>query len=78
MVTLLSTVHSDKGTETPDPEKKLEVITYYNTTKGGIDNMDQMVKWFTSKKNWKMAHGNILQHAGHQRSKRFYYMDVPQ
>ena len=40
VVTLLSTMHLDKGTESPDPEKKPEVITYYNATKGSVDTMD--------------------------------------
>ena len=56
-VTLLSTMHSDKGTESPAPEKKPEVITYYNARKGGVDTMDQMVRWFTSKRKtrrWPM------------------------
>ena len=50
MVTLLSTMHLDKGTESPGPEKKTEVITYYNATKGGVDTTDQMVRWFTTKR----------------------------
>ena len=57
VVTFLSTMHSDKGTESPAPEKKSEVIMYYNATKGGVDTMDQMVRWFTSKRKtrrWPM------------------------
>ena len=50
MVTLLSTMHLDKGTESPGPEKKPEVITYYNAKKGGVDTTDQMVRWFTTKR----------------------------
>ena len=56
-VTLLSTMHSDKGTKSPAPEKKPEVITYYNPTKSGVDTMDQMVRCFTSKRKtrrWPM------------------------
>ena len=40
------------------PEKKPQVITYYNATKSGVDTMDQMVRWFTSKRKtrrWPMA-----------------------
>ena len=60
MVTLVSTVHSDKGTESPDLEKKPEVITYYHATNGAVlvDTMDQMVRWFTSKRKtrrWPMV-----------------------
>ena len=36
VVTLLSAMHLDKGTELPGPEKKPEVITYYNGTKSGV------------------------------------------
>ena len=50
VVTLLSTMHLDKGTESPGPEKKPEVITYYNATKDGVNIMDQMVRWFTTKR----------------------------
>ena len=58
VVTLLSTMHLVKGTESPGPEKKTEVITYYNATKGSIDTMDQMVRWFTTKRKtqrWPMV-----------------------
>ena len=58
MVTLLSTMHLVKGTESPGPEKKTEVITYYNATKGGVDTMDQIVRWFTTKRKtqrWPMV-----------------------
>ena len=50
VVTLLSTVHSGKGTESPAPEKKSKVITYYKATKGGVDTMGQMVRLCTSKR----------------------------
>ena len=50
VVTLLSIMHLVKGTESPGPEKKPEVITYYNATKGGVDTINQMVRWFTTKK----------------------------
>ena len=58
VVTFLSTMHSDEGTESPAPEKKPLVITYYNATKGGVDTTDQMVKWFTFKRKtrrWPMV-----------------------
>ena len=51
VVTLLTTMHLDKSTESPGLEKKPEVITYYNATKSGVlDTMDQMVRWFTTKR----------------------------
>ena len=50
VVTLLSTMHLVKSTESPGLEKKLEVVTYYNATKGGVDIMDQIVRCFTTKR----------------------------
>ena len=58
VVTFLSTMHLDKGTKSPGPEKKPEVITYYNATKGGVETMDQMVRWFTTERKtrrWPMV-----------------------
>ena len=58
VVTLLSTMHSDKGIESPVSEKKPDIITYYNATNGVVDTMDQMVIWFTSKRKtrrWSMV-----------------------
>ena len=58
VVTVLSTIHLDEGAKSPGPEKKPEVITYYNATKGGVDTMDQMVRWFTTKRKtrrWPMV-----------------------
>ena len=58
VVTFLSTMHSDKGTESPASEKKPLVITYYNAWKGGVGVMDQMVRWFASKRKtrrWPMV-----------------------
>ena len=57
-VTPLSAMHSDKGTESPAPEKKSEIITYYNATKSGVDTTHQMVRWFISKRKtrrWPMV-----------------------
>ena len=58
VVTLLRTIHSDEGTKSPAPKKKPEVISYYNATKGGVDAMDQKVRWFTFKRKtrrWPLA-----------------------
>ena len=59
MVTLLSTMHLDKGTESPGMEKKPEVITYYNAKKGGVDTMDQMVRWFTTKRKTRKFYNKL-------------------
>ena len=53
VVTLLSTMHLVKGTESPCLKKKPEVVTYYNATKGGVDTMDQIVRWFTTKEKFE-------------------------
>ena len=71
MVTLLSTMHLDKGTESPGPEKKPEVITYYNAKKGGVDTMDQMVRWFTTKRKTRRW-ATVIFYNGYQRSKRIF------
>ena len=41
---LVSTVHNDKGIESCG-ENKPEIFQYYNSTKGGVDSLDQMV-WY--------------------------------
>ena len=51
-------MHLDKGTKSPGPEKKPKTITYYNATEGGVDTMNQMVRWFTTKRKtqrWSMV-----------------------
>ena len=57
VVTLLSTMHNDKGIESPG-ETKPEIIQYYNSTKGGVDTMDQMVRYYSTKRmtrRWPMV-----------------------
>jgi len=57
VVTLLSTMHLSKGEEVGS-EKKPEVIMYYNSTKGGVDTMDQLVRGYSTKRmtrRWPMA-----------------------
>ena len=41
-VVLLSTLHHDESLQEGSIRKKPEIITYYNSTKGGVDIMDQM------------------------------------
>ena len=38
-------MHNDKGIESLG-ETKPEIIQYYNSTKGGVDTMDQMVRYY--------------------------------
>ena len=60
VVTLMSTMHfsnrEDVGSET-----KPEVIMYYNSTKGGVDTMDQLVRDYSTKRMTRRGpNGNIL------------------
>ncbi|GFN88323.1 PiggyBac transposable element-derived protein 4-like protein [Plakobranchus ocellatus] len=41
VVTLLSTMHSDKAVS--EDEKKPDIVAFYNSTKGRVDGMDQKV-----------------------------------
>ena len=38
-VTLLSSMHTDKAVE-DNTKNKLEIVTFYNSSEGGIDTMD--------------------------------------
>ena len=49
IVTLLSTMHNDKGIESHS-ENKPGIIQYYNSTKGGRDDMHQMVRYYSIKR----------------------------
>lgn len=49
-VIMLSTMHHDKSIVEDHPKKKPEIITFYNSTKGGVDGMDQKVRYYTSKR----------------------------
>lgn len=48
-VTILSSMHATKDIEKPS-KNKTEVVCFYNSTKGGVDNMDQMAKQYTCKR----------------------------
>ena len=57
VVTLLSTMHNDRGSEA-GAENKPEIIRYYNSTKGGVDTLDQMVRCYSKKRmtrRWPMV-----------------------
>lgn len=56
VVTLLSTMHYDKGREMTSKNVP-EIISYYNSTKGGVDTMDQMTRCYSVKRmtrRWPM------------------------
>jgi hypothetical protein len=56
-VILLSSLHHNKAID-DEQKKKPEIILYYNSTKGGVDRMDQMVQTYSCKrktKRWPMT-----------------------
>lgn len=56
-VILLSTLHSSKTID--ELSKKPEIITFYNSTKGGVDTFDQMVHNYTvarKTKRWPLRY----------------------
>lgn len=57
-VTLLSTYHSSVEIHHQEPEKKPEIIKFYNRTKGGVDVLDKLVGTYRCKRKvnrWPMA-----------------------
>jgi len=53
---MLSTMHHDSATEGED--RKPQVILYYNSTKGDVDNMDKMATSYSCRRKnnrWLMA-----------------------
>ena len=55
-VLLISTMHKDNSVS--GLMTKLEIIQYYNKTKGGVDNMDKMLQHFYTKRQtlrWPLA-----------------------
>ena len=64
-VLLLSTMHN---TKTVDPNKKPEIINFYNSTKGGVDTFDQMVHTYSvsrKTRRWPLRYFyGILDQAG--------------
>lgn len=50
LVTLLSTMHNDGKNDKSNEKKKPEIILSYNTTKAGVDTMDQMTRCYTVKR----------------------------
>lgn len=49
-VILLSSMHHDISIDNEHPKLKPEMIKQYNTTKGGVDQMDQLVSNYTCKR----------------------------
>ena len=57
VVPMLSTMHSQLDVAATS-DKKAEVILYYNSTKGGVDTLDRMVRTYTCKRmtrKWPFA-----------------------
>ena len=55
-VILLSTMHHSSKID--EETKKSEINLYYNSTKGGVDTLDQSL--FDKEKNMQMAHCTVL------------------
>lgn len=56
IVTMLSTMHRDSAAEGED--RKPQVILHYNSTKGGVDNMDKTATSYSCRRKnnrWPMA-----------------------
>ena len=54
----MSTMHSSPDVDTSTEKKKPEVILFYNSTKGGVDTMDQMLRCYSIKRmtqRWPMV-----------------------
>ena len=48
-VYLLSSMHDWKAVRQDDSKKRPEAILYYNSTKGGVDNADEMLRSYSTK-----------------------------
>ncbi|XP_029633775.1 piggyBac transposable element-derived protein 4-like [Octopus sinensis] len=56
VVIFMSTMHSQPSIDSKSAEKKLEVTTCYNKTKGGVDTLDKMVRTYTCKRMTRRWH----------------------
>lgn len=57
-VYLLSSMHDSKTVRHDDGKKRPEAILYYNSTKGGVDNADEMLRSYSTKaasRRWPLA-----------------------
>jgi predicted transposase YbfD/YdcC len=57
-VILISTMHNQPKIDDTAENKKPEVILYYNSTKGGVDAIDKMVRSYSCKRmtrRWSLA-----------------------
>ncbi|KAI4805724.1 hypothetical protein KUCAC02_010323, partial [Chaenocephalus aceratus] len=57
-VLLLSTMHHSKMVDENSQKKKTEIILFYNQNKGAVDTVDQMVGYYTCKRQtqrWPMV-----------------------
>lgn len=57
-VSLLSTYHSSVHIDAMDPQRKPDIIKFYNQTKGGVDTLDKLVGTYRCKRKvnrWPVA-----------------------
>lgn len=71
VVLAVSSMHDDDAIDPrTGSETKPELITFYNTTKGGVDTVDKLCETQNVAKNTrKMANGHILFPAQYSRNK---------
>ena len=58
MVLLLSSMHRSAAVSESDPKRKPEPILFYNSTKGGVDTADEMLRGYSTKsasRRWPLA-----------------------
>ena len=58
LVLLLSSMHRSAAVSESDPKRKPEPILFYNSTKGGVDTADEMLRGYSTKsasRRWPLA-----------------------
>ncbi|XP_047104480.1 piggyBac transposable element-derived protein 4-like [Schistocerca piceifrons] len=55
-VVLISIMHHDRNIDETHAKKKPDVIKFYNSTKGGVDQMDQKICYYTARDNQEDGH----------------------
>ena len=51
VVLLLSSMHDSGDVDSDDQQRKPEIIKFYNSTKGSVDTLDQMIHEYMSKRH---------------------------
>ena len=59
---MLSTQHRDAGVEAGTPKKKTHINLYYNSTKGGVDTIDQRARAYATKRGTRKCPMSVFIH----------------